>query len=39
MICENVLDYIGHTPIIRLNRMNTPDVAERYFSTPLFEGD
>ena len=28
MICDNVLDYIGHTPMIRLNRMNDPDAAE-----------
>ena len=28
MICDNVLDYIGHTPIVRLNRMNDPDAAE-----------
>ncbi|MCR5355839.1 MAG: cysteine synthase A [Lachnospiraceae bacterium] len=28
MICDNVLEYIGHTPIIRLNRMNDPDAAE-----------
>lgn len=28
MICDSVLDYIGHTPIIRLNRMNDPDAAE-----------
>ncbi len=28
MICENVLEYIGHTPIIRLNRMNDPEAAE-----------
>ena len=28
MICENVLEYIGHTPIVRLNRMNDPDAAE-----------
>lgn len=27
-ICDNILDYIGHTPIIRLNRMTTPDMAE-----------
>lgn len=39
MICDNVLEYIGHTPIVRLNRMNDPYTAERYFSTPLFEGD
>ena len=28
MICNNVLEYIGHTPIIRLNRMNDPEAAE-----------
>ena len=28
MICDNVLQYIGHTPIIRLNRMNDPEAAE-----------
>ena len=28
MICDNVLDYIGHTPIIRLNRMNDPEAAQ-----------
>ncbi len=28
MICDNVLEYIGHTPIIRLNRMNDPEAAE-----------
>lgn len=28
MICDNVLEYIGHTPIVRLNRMNDPDAAE-----------
>ncbi len=28
MICDNVLEYIGHTPMIRLNRMNDPDSAE-----------
>ena len=28
MICDSVLDYIGHTPMIRLNRMNDPDAAE-----------
>ena len=27
MICDNVLEYIGHTPIVRLNRMNDPDAA------------
>ncbi len=28
MICSNVLEAIGHTPIIRLNHMNKPDSAE-----------
>ena len=28
MICDNVLEYIGHTPMVRLNRMNDPDSAE-----------
>ena len=28
MICDNVLEYIGHTPIVRLNRMNDPEAAE-----------
>ena len=28
MIFQNVLDAIGHTPIIRLNRMNKPGSAE-----------
>lgn len=28
MICENILDAIGNTPIIRLNRMVEPDSAE-----------
>ncbi len=28
MICDNVLEYIGHTPIVRLNRMNDPNAAE-----------
>ena len=28
MIYNNVLDAIGHTPIIRLNRMNQPGNAE-----------
>ena len=28
MICENILDHIGHTPMIRLNRMVGPDSAE-----------
>ena len=33
MICDTILDAMGHTPLVRLNRMTTP---ERYFSTPLF---
>ncbi len=28
MVCNNILEHIGHTPIIRLNRMNDPDAAE-----------
>ncbi len=28
MVCNNVLEYIGHTPMIRLNRMNDPEAAE-----------
>lgn len=28
MIHENILDAIGHTPIVRLNRMNDPEAAE-----------
>ena len=28
MIYNNVLDAIGHTPIVRLNRMNRPGSAE-----------
>ena len=28
MIYNNVLDAIGHTPIVRLNRMSRPDSAE-----------
>ena len=28
MICDNVLDALGHTPLIRLNRMVTDDMAE-----------
>ncbi|MCR5118810.1 MAG: cysteine synthase A [Lachnospiraceae bacterium] len=28
MICDNVLEAIGHTPLIRLNRMNRPGNAE-----------
>jgi len=28
MICDNVLEAIGHTPLIRLRRMVTPDMAE-----------
>ena len=28
MIYENVLQAIGHTPVIRLNRMNKPGNAE-----------
>ena len=28
MIYDNVLAAIGHTPMIRLNRMNDPDSAQ-----------
>ncbi|MCR5627424.1 MAG: cysteine synthase A [Lachnospiraceae bacterium] len=28
MVCNNILEYIGHTPIVRLNRMNDKDAAE-----------
>ncbi len=28
MICENILEFIGHTPMIRLNRMTEPGMAE-----------
>ncbi|MEA4824608.1 MAG: cysteine synthase A [Clostridiaceae bacterium] len=28
MICDSVLDAIGYTPIIRLNRMSEPDAAQ-----------
>lgn len=28
MICNNILDAIGNTPLVRLNRMVTPDMAE-----------
>ncbi len=28
MVCNNVLEYIGHTPMIRLTRMNDPEAAE-----------
>ena len=28
MICNNILEAIGHTPIIRLNHMNNPESAE-----------
>ena len=27
MICDNILEYIGHTPMVRLNRMNDPEAA------------
>lgn len=35
MIYNNVLDAIGHTPMVRLNRMNSPENAEVYVK---FEG-
>lgn len=28
MVCDNILEYMGHTPMIRLNRMNDPEAAE-----------
>ena len=28
MICNNILEYIGHTPMIRLNHMTEPGSAE-----------
>ena len=28
MICNTILDPVGHTPLVRLNRMTTPDTAE-----------
>ena len=28
MVCDNILEYIGHTPMVRLNRMNDPEAAE-----------
>lgn len=28
MVCDNILDYIGHTPMIKLNRMNDPEAAD-----------
>ena len=30
MIYNNVLEAIGHTPIVRLNRMNSPENADVY---------
>lgn len=35
MIYNNILEAIGHTPMIRLNRMNDPDAADVYVK---FEG-
>ena len=35
MIYNNVLDAIGHTPMVRLNRMNSPENADIYVK---FEG-
>lgn len=46
MIYQNILEAIGHTPIVRRAKKHgpgktvvsvLPDTAERYFSTPLFE--
>lgn len=28
MICNTILEAMGHTPLVRLNRMTTPDMAE-----------
>lgn len=28
MICENILAALGHTPLVKLNRMVTPDMAD-----------
>ncbi|MBQ6352349.1 MAG: cysteine synthase family protein, partial [Lentisphaeria bacterium] len=28
MICNTILDAVGHTPLVRLRRMTTPDMAE-----------
>ena len=28
MVCNDILEYMGHTPMIRLNRMNDPNAAE-----------
>ena len=28
MICNNILEAIGHTPLVRLRKMVTPDMAE-----------
>ena len=28
MVCNNILEALGHTPLVRLNRMVTPDMAE-----------
>ena len=28
MICSNILEAMGHTPVIRLSRMTGPDMAE-----------
>ncbi len=28
MICNTILEAVGHTPLVRLNRMVTPDMAE-----------
>ena len=28
MICNNILDALGHTPLVRLNRLVTPDMAD-----------
>ena len=28
MICNDILEAIGHTPLVRLRKMVTPDMAE-----------
>lgn len=28
MLCQNILEAVGHTPLIRLQRMTTPDMAQ-----------
>jgi len=50
VIYNNILDTIGSTPVVRINKLAQgsepgtvilavlPDIGERYLSTPLFEG-